>query len=289
MITNKDTRIAHLILIHKNPQQVERLLKAIQHPLCDCYLHIDKKMNIKDFEYLSQYPGIFFIQKREDIQWAGYGTIQATLNGFEEILPLAKYHYINVISGQDFPLYSATYIHKYIQERQGQEFITCEKVEGEWKEAKPRIAQYHFINWKIPGKHKLEMIFNKLMPPRKFPLDFEMVGRANWFTLTAPAAKYVLDFLDKNPKVVRYFKYCWGADEFIFASILWNSSFKEKIVDNLVFADWTGQTKGHPRIFDENDFEKLMQCKKLYARKFDSSHNEKIIALLEEKIAQSIN
>ena len=72
-------------------------------------------------------------------------------------------------------------------------------------------------SWKIS-----KVYFTK----RKFPFDHKIVGRANWFTLTTKAVKYILDFLDKNPAVIKYYKYCWGADEFIFSTILYNSSFQ---------------------------------------------------------------
>jgi hypothetical protein len=273
-------KIAHLILAHKNPQQLERLLNALSHPDFDFYIHIDKKTNADPFIYLTNKKNVYLVNNRTKIYWAGYGTIQATLNGFREIIPKG-YDYINVISAQDFPLKSADYIYRYIQDRNGKEFITCESIEDEWREAAPRVRNYHLINWQIPGRHRLEKLLNKILPARKFPLDYKIVGRANWFTLTPGAAQYVLDFLDEHPEVVRYFKYCWGADEFIFATIIYNSKFRDKIMDNLVHVIWY-EGKGHPEILTAKNFNELKASDKLFARKFDMDVDAAIIDMLEE-------
>jgi len=276
-------KIAHLILAHKNPQQLERLIRATDHPAFDFYIHLDKKTPIEPFAYLAQRPNVFFIKKRTPVYWAGYGTIQATINGFEEILELpVQYEYINVISAQDFPIKKAEHIYQYLTERPGKEFITCESIDDEWKEAAVRVRKYHLINWRIPGKFQLEKIVNKLLPARRFPLDYKIVGRANWFTLTPAAIRYSLDFLNRHPEVVRYFKYCWGADEFIFSTLLYNSHFKPAITPHLVYVDWTGQTKGHPRILDVSDLEKLKASDKLFARKFDATVDSSILDRLED-------
>jgi len=275
-------KIAHLILTHKNPAQLERLIRALDHPGFDFYIHLDKKTDAAPFRYLSERKNVWFIQNRTSVYWAAFGTIQATLNGFHEILPKEEYDYINVISGQDFPLKSAAEIFRYIQQRQGKEFITCESIDGAWSIAAPRARTYSLINWRIPGRFRLERLVNRILPtPRKFPFDHQIVGRANWFTLTPAAIRYALDFLDRHPKLIRFYKYCWGADEFIFSTILYNSAFKDRIVDNLIYVDWTGQTQGHPRILLTRDLPALTQTDKLFGRKFDMDTDEGIFTLLE--------
>src|ERR1044072_531348 len=181
-------RIAHLILAHKNPKQLQKLLDALKHPAFDFYIHIDKKTDAAPFQYLIDNKSTFLVQKRTKIYWADFGTIQATINGFEEILPKKIYNYINVISAQDFPIKPANEIYNYINQRNGTEFITCESLDT-WK-VEPRIKKYHLINWRIPGRYRLGYFITKILPERKFPVKHEIVGRANWFTLTAKAVEY---------------------------------------------------------------------------------------------------
>lgn len=280
-------RTAHLILAHKNPLQLERLIVALQHPSFYFYIHIDKKTDAKPFEYLSRYDRVFFVKNRTKIFWAGYGTIQATVNGIEEILQ-EQYDYINVISAQDFPIKTADNIYDYLTAKQGKEFITCELVPDEWQEAEVRIKKYHFINWRIPGKYVLEKLVNRILPERKFPLEYIIAGRANWFTITNAAARYLLEFIKSHPEIVRFFKYSWGADELFFSTILYNSRFKNQIENNLVYVDWS-ERKAHPKILRTEDYEALISSDKLFARKFDIEADSTILKMLENKLYEKTN
>ncbi|MFT4153083.1 beta-1,6-N-acetylglucosaminyltransferase [Parafilimonas sp.] len=277
-------KIAFLILGHKNPKQLQMLLHALQHPAFHFYVHIDKKADAGPFQYLSSlFSNVSFIKKRAKIYWAAFGTIQATLNGFNEI-PLDDYAYVNVISAQDFPLRPASEIYEYILKRKGTEFITCESIEDEWPVA-PRVKRYHLINWRIPGRYRLGDLLTYILPERKFPVNHTIVGRANWFTLTTKAIQYSLDFLKKNPAVIRYYKYCWGADEFIFSTILYNSSFKTNIAENLVYVKWNADKNiAHPEILTIDDFDELVNSSKLFARKFDIEKEPSILKKLEAYI-----
>ena len=281
-------KIAHLILTHKNPAQLERLLNNLEHPNFHFFIHLDRKTPIQPFEYLAARPDTTFLRNRAAVYWADFGTIQATLNGFHEI-PIDNYDYINVISGQDFPLKTAGYIYTYIKTRKGSEFITCESIEGPWKQAAGRVQNYSFINWRFPGRFRVEKLINFILPtPRKFPIpDHQIVGRANWFTLTPAAIHYSLSFLDQHPELIRFYKWVWGADEFIFSTILYNSPFRAKIVDNLIFVDWPVNHHGHPNIIGTRHLPALQSTDKLFGRKFDMDTNPGIFQLLEEWLAST--
>ena len=49
---NRQMKIAHLILTHKNPKQLERLLNALQHDAFDFFIHVDRKTDIEPFKFL---------------------------------------------------------------------------------------------------------------------------------------------------------------------------------------------------------------------------------------------
>lgn len=273
-------KVAHLILTHKNPQQLEKMINLLEYPGFDFFIHIDKKADAEQFSYLFRRNNIFQVKNRTKIYWAGYGTIQATINGFREIVPLG-YDYINVISGQDFPLKTAAEMYRYFELHKGKEFITCESMDGAWNVG-PRVRNYHLINWRIPGKFRLEKLLNKVLPKRKFPFNWEIVGRANWFMLSNEASAFILDFIDKHPQLERYFKYCWGADEFMFSSVLYNTpAFRHRIIDNFIYVDWS-EGHAHPKILGKEDFEQLKMSDKLFGRKFDMDKDPEIIALLEQ-------
>ena len=280
-------KIAHLILAHKNPKQLERLIRALQHPDFDIYIHIDKKADITPFQHLFNDRNVFAVRNRTKIYWASFGTIQATLNGFNEILPKGLYDYINVISAQDFPIKPASSIYQFFLDKKGTEFITCEGAENGWPEIAPRMQKYSLVNFQVKGRYAVEALLNKYLPPRKFPFDMKPVGRANWFTLSLNAVQYVMDFIAQHPEYKRFFQFTWGADEVLFSTILYNSPFKDRIEKNVVYVDWPENNDGHPKLLGSEDFEKLKASDKLFARKFDMEKDAVIFDLLESYIGIS--
>src|SRR5690554_5552348 len=102
-------RTAHLILTYTSPEQTERMIRKMQHPDFDFYIHLDKKIDIKTHLYLSNIENVFFIKNRIDVRWAGYNTVKAVFNSIQEICDKRiSYNFINLLSGQDYPLKSAT-------------------------------------------------------------------------------------------------------------------------------------------------------------------------------------
>jgi hypothetical protein len=286
-------RIACLILAHKNPLQLERLIQAMDHPAFDYYIHVDKKAGIEPFLYLTKRDRVFFIRNRIKVYWGRYSLVQATLNGIEEIVSAEKfgeYDYVNVMSAQDFPIKPASYIYRYICDRRGREFITCIRESDNhewWKDAVLHLWRYNFHNWRIPGKYRLEALANRVLPARKYPIPgHEVVGHSNWFTLSGGSARYMLAFLKGHPGVVRFFKYVWGADELIFSTVLYNSPYKDKIEDNLVYIDWS-EGVANPKLLTVGDFAALVASDKLFARKFDMEKDEAVMGLLERRLKEN--
>jgi hypothetical protein len=279
-------KIAFLILAHKNPLQLKRLIRALDHEAFDFYIHLDAKVNIQPFREVLQAPNIFFVCKRVNVQWAAYSLVQAQLNGIEEIVETGRYRYLNVLSAQDFPLRSAEDIYRFFSEHDGTEFITTISYSPDnewWQIALPRVQKFHFQNWRFKGKYRLQFLFNALTRPRRYPLDHEIAGNSQWFSITTDCARYLIDFLDNHPEVVRYFKYVWGADEFIFSTVVFNSPFRERAKDHLFYIDWS-ERKSSPKLLGPEDFEKLKESGKLFARKFDLDISDEIIKKLEAHI-----
>jgi len=281
-------KLAHLILAHKNPGQLARLIARLAHADSHFYIHIDQKTDITPFLFLTENQNVFFISNRVRVFWAGYSQVQSTLNSFEEIIARGNnYDYINLISGQDYPLQSATGIHRYLSENPGKAFMEYYPVYTVWKEAIPRISEYFFTESSFPGKYYVEQLLNKLLPVRKLPGAMEPVGRSTWFTITSGQVAYILDFVRIHPAYVRFFKKSWGADELFFQTILYNSPAKKDMVNNnLLYVDWS---KGgpNPKMLTMADAGALMSSGKLWARKFDDTVDKEILDYIDKAIDQN--
>jgi len=279
--------IAHLILAHNRPGQLERLINSLNYPEADIYIHLDKKTLKGPFEHLSDRPNVFFLKKRVEIYWGAYNIVEATLNGFKEIVQSGKgYRFINLLSGQDYPLQSQQYIHHFLSQNQQTAFMNYLKFDPDWAEASARIKKYHFNNFNITGKFLLQKIVNSILPERTIPNELILVGRSQWFTIPLDCVCYIIDYWAKQKKLRNFIKLTWAPDEFIFHTILYNSEFRGKMVNNdLRYIDWSSG-KVSPKTLTIDDVGALLSSGKLFARKFDMDTDEKVLDLIDEEISK---
>lgn len=275
-------KIAHLILCHAYPGQLKRLVGKLAHEDAHFYIHVDRKAGIDPFLPVGNEPGVFFIERRVKVKWAGYSQVQAILNSLEEILASGtEYDYINVLSGQDYPIKSTSEIHKFLADHPGKAFMHTLRVEDEWKEAMPRLTKYHLSDWSFPGKFGLERLMNAILPRRKQPGSIVFVGRSSWFTLTPVCAAYILKYIREHTSFRRFFRLTWGADEMVFQTVLYNSPLREHMEnDNLLYVDWS-EGKRNPKVLTMDDAGALKTSKKFFARKFNSDIDNKILDYLD--------
>ncbi|MCE7066073.1 beta-1,6-N-acetylglucosaminyltransferase [Dyadobacter sp. CY326] len=278
-------KIAHLILAHAQPAQLGRLIKALAHEQAYFFIHIDQKSQLSDFENVLPKEHVYFIEKREKVAWGAYSIVQATLNGLDAIASSGLHiDYINLLSGSDYPLKRADEIHAFFESQQGKSFMEFQLVSTEWTEAISRLTEYHLTNYSFPGKYFVQKWMNKLLPARQLPDNLVAVGRSQWMSLTMNAAKHILNYLHAHPNVAFYFKHTWAPDEIIFQTILYNSHFRDKMVNNnLRYIQWQ-EGKASPETLKEQDLERLLGTKALFARKFDMHTNPEILDLLDKKI-----
>jgi len=283
-------KLAHLLLVHKNPSQVKRLIIRLAHKDSDIFIHLDKKCNPADYQHIKNLKNVYFVRNRVKVNWGGYSTLQAAVNGFEEILDNGvAYSHINLLSGQDYPLKDTDHIHDFLFKNVDKSFIKYRSIDDEWHNGRLRVAQYSFgdIDFPIPGKYALERLVNFILPKRKAPLGLKTFGDSTWLTITPRSAQYVIDYLNKHPEVKSFFKLTWGADEVVIQTILLNGTIKDTIVnDNLRYIE-LGEN-AHPRVLNSDDAPVLLNSGKLFARKFDTTTDEKIFDELDALTLKAI-
>jgi hypothetical protein len=280
-------RIACIIMAHKEPHQIERLINKFRSlPSLDFYIHLDKKVDLAPFEYLARLPRVYLIRQRVRVRWASYSFLNAILQSFKEVLGTGiPYDFLSLMSGQDYPIKPVSDFYQALEKHRGRNFISYEEDGSWWKHAISRIHKYHFTNFGFRGKYKLQFFLNALLPDRKFPLPYILYGgpRAMCMTLTADCASYVVDVIEKNKKLRRFIRFTWGPDEFVLPTLIMNSPFKESVInDNFYYIDWTNGGV-NPKILAAEDFNQLISSDKLMARKFDIAGEKTIMDLLDKK------
>ena len=279
-------KIAHVLLVHKNPQQIVRLIKRLAHPDVDCWVHIDRKFDTPDFRQVLSSENIFYVSPNINVGWGCYNTVEAMLLGMEHIIAAKEnYDYINFLSGQDYVLQPPAVFFNYLKANDGLEFIGIQPCEVSIDNI-IRLKKYHFNDYSFFGKNLLERFINKISPYRKFPYPYEVKKGPQWMTITKNAATYIVDFVAKNPRYVNYFRKVHIPDEFFFHTILFNSEFKHKIKDGVFhYTDWS-ENKAHPRLLTINDRQNILASDYFFSRKFDATIDATILDLIDkEKLA----
>lgn len=278
-------RIAHLILTYTNPRQTERMIRNMYHENFDFYIHVDKKFDINPHLFLGSLPNVFFINNRVNVQWAGFSTVLATFESIKEIVATGiEYKFINFLSGQDYPIKPASVINDFFEKNTDKEFLSFRDIKNDWKEGLIRMENYFLSNHNFPGKHTLERIINRLLPKRKLPYGLHPYGKSMFWMLSPATAMYVVNKVEQDHRLRDFFALCWASDEFVFQTILLNSPYKHRVINNNYrYIDWSAGG-ANPKVLDETDIDPLTRTEMLFARKFNQVESPEILDLIDKNL-----
>lgn len=276
-------KIAYLMLAHKNPNQIKRFLMNIKNG--DIYIHIDKKKDIYEFDVVKN-KNVFFIENRVAINWGGYTMMEATFNLLNVAIK-KEYDYYILVSGDDYFIKSEDDFIKFLYENKGKSFIEYNKFETDWKNLKYRYNNYNlFENKNSLLKKIIQKIVNSLITKRNMYNNWIAYKGSQWWCLDLYATKYLLNYVNKNNSIKRYFRHTIVPDEMMIQTILLNSPYSKKIVnDNLRYIRLGN--KNHPDILTKNNFDELIKAKnKFLARKFDEKYDIQILDMIDNYLKQ---
>jgi hypothetical protein len=289
-------KLAFLILAHKNPNQLTKLVDYLLLNECVVLIHIDKK-SIAEFEdFISKYKHThnLKIYSEYKVYWGSYNQIRATLFLLSQSVKNFQFDYVSLVSAQDLPIKKLEAFKNYLKQSNDKDFVSYFKVSesNTWADngGLDRMRLYWITNYNSNFKFifsKVNVIIHKLQHAFNWyrPLKLELYGGSNWFTISFKSAKAVDEYVANRSDVVNSFKNTKSADEIVLGSLMMEAGCGKNIENNyLRYVDWqTGPES--PRTFRINDFDRLNALENVFlARKFD----EKTDNLVIEKIYQEI-
>jgi hypothetical protein len=283
-------RIAHIILVHKNPVQLEYLIKTMSHPDFDFYIHLDKKTDIIPFAHLTEIDQVYFIKNNIICNWGGYSIVEAICRSIDQVQQSGiTYDFVNLLSGQDFPIKPVNEIHDFFNNKLGFSFLSFDHSNDTkwWKDTESKYKKFHLTDMEFKGKYIVQNILNAITPERTFLNSIKLYGgsKSTWWTITYDCALYVSNYLKVNPKIVNFLRFTWGSDEYIITTILMNSHHRNKIInENYRYIDWSGG-KAHPKSLTIADYKNIINSGNMFARKFDTDIDKEILYKLNEHIS----
>ncbi|MBE5962374.1 MAG: hypothetical protein E7256_13510 [Lachnospiraceae bacterium] len=278
-------RHAYLIIAHEEPELLKKLICFLDHPESDIFIHIDKKSKLLysgDYTNSVKNASLNFVTSKP-ITWGGFSLVDCEL----DLLALStktKHQYYHLLSGCDLPLMSYEEMLDFWEKNQGTEFIEFDTVQQKKPSIADKIGYYYFFQDVIGRKLDIFSVFlrkveafsirlQKLAKINRMKKDKIILQKgSNWFSITDDLAHYIIS---KRNDISRMFAHTLCADEIFLQTVVYNSPFmKTTHKNNLRYIDWK---RGTPYTFTMDDYDSLMSSSCLWARKFSSKKDEKII------------
>ncbi len=282
---------AYLILVHKNWEQLRKLIELIDDERNDIFLHIDRKSRISadEMRRISQvavHSNITMV-KRHRISWGGYSIVKAEFELLNTAIHAGAYCYYHLISSMDLPVRTNDEIHAFFDRNQGKEFVRLSEA-CHIDMFRPRLKYYWFFQELIGKSRKnplrivqwISIQIQKIIGVNRIR-DFTFAKGHQWFSITDDFARYVCE---NEPSVRKRLRFTFCADESMIQPLIVDSIFKDRIYkpepnENEIMRaiDWN---RGSPYVFRKEDYDFLMKTKCMFARKFDEETDDEIIEMI---------
>lgn len=299
---------AFLILAHTDPEQLKRLITALDSGSSFFYIHWDKKNEsvlsespiIKE---LKTHSNIYFIQDRLRIYWGGFNIVQATIRLLQKAYKNPDITYFHLLSGIDYPLKPLSHILHFF-ENNTHNYLTYVPEESNMRYLIERFYFYDndYIN---PQNKKHRLKFQLLLFIQRCTwflvqvlgirirkkLNMQYYHGTQWFSLHRTAITYIINHLNENPWILKRFQHTAVCDESFFIMLLMNNpELRESIVNNdLRLRMYDGMPNRGGYILTEKDFELIKNSRALFGRKFISGKSEKLIQLINDMFSTQYN
>jgi hypothetical protein len=240
-------KIAYLTAVHDNPGVLRRLIAALSCKDCDFFIHIDRKADIRQFSGITG-DNILLNEERIPVYHSGYTQVEATLLLLRDALSRTQdYDYFVLLGGTHYPLRSKEYIHRFFEKNRGMEFISMARMPSDSLGMPLSKLNRIYFEEDEPVRRFLSRALAKVglaqRDHRKFLGVLEPYGGSNWWALTREACRYIIEFVQSNESVPRFFQHTCCPDEMFFHTILGNSPYRSRVRRNFTYLHWPARQR----------------------------------------------
>jgi hypothetical protein len=237
---NEQMKVAYLVLAHRNPKLLQRVVRRLSSEHCAFFVHIDQKADIRAFSGVVG-DNVFFSERRVPVYWGEFSQVEATTLLIRQAVDSpASYDYFVFLQGADYPLRSSGYIEKFLEDNRGGEFINLVKMPA------PGYPFSKISKLRYPSDRAVLRFATRALARlglaerdwKKYLGELQPYSGSAWWTLSRDACEYILRFAESNPHVEKYFRNTFTSDEMFFHTILGNSPIRSRVRRSLVYADW---------------------------------------------------
>ena len=295
--------LAYHILAHKQPSQVERLVRVLHHPDDIFVLHLDRRAPLALHQLgrrLAAAHSNIVVQRPRAVLWGGSQIPDVQIEAMQLALTMSATwsHFIN-LSGQDFPLRSRGDIVASLEAQREMNFVSWfDPFETKlWPNVDDRLDRL-YLHWpwlhrllKLPGLgRRIAAVagWSNRLPAvpgyrRPRPDFFRYYGGSNHVILSREGCAYVATN-EKAQRIQRWLRRSAIPDESVFQCVFLNGPLHTTVVNrHLRHFEFPSDTP-HPRTFRIEDFDRLIASEGWFARKFDEQLDFRILDRLDQHL-----
>ncbi|GAD55055.1 DUF5928 domain-containing protein [Limimaricola cinnabarinus] len=270
------TRIAFILLCHKDPEAVIRQARGLAASGDAVVVHLDARAALADWrllqEGLSGHEGIALVRRRQRCGWGAWSLVAATISalrlGLEQFSDATHFY---LVSGDCMAIKSAAHAHDRLQADPADWIESVDFFESGW--IKTGMREERLTRWHLFNERDRKRLFyaslalqGRLGIARAIPADIRPMIGSQWWCLRRATVEAVLRFLDARPDVRHLFRWSWIPDETLFQTLVRHLVPREEIRSRsptfLTFTDY-----GMPATFHNDHYDLLLGQDALFARK----------------------
>ncbi len=302
---------AILIMMHKEPEQVMRLIKYFPKDRCTCFIHIDKKA---DFDVAvfrerleKQYRHCVILEKRISATLANWTLAQVSIELLKAAVTYEKeqgihFSYYRLLSGQDYPIRSFQEYEAFLEKNYPQNYLGIDLIE-DLKHIKDKFSRWRY--WRIRNVidcHVRNAQIRKIMllpvftweiiltkvwgTPQKIleRRGYRIAGGPSWWNLSHDFVHYFLSVVEKDKKLISVIQKTATPEESIIQTVYANSDFyrQGEVTWNLTIGKY--KENGHTDFWEKEEVQVLLDSNCFFARKFTQSVSGELLDILDKKI-----
>lgn len=310
--TTGENGFAYLVIAHHKGEQLLRLLRTLRRasPTSHLLLHHDAKSTPPPQAKLDGL-GVRLVQPRTSVRWGDISQVDAILASLEFAMAHCGFHWISVISGQDYPIRPLSIIEAELQSCPFDAFVKAAPAGpylGRYQArfwtlprfryshripARVRITYGHARHWlncrqslvRIePGLRGGPTRIGLFRPTHPFRDNFVCQKGSDWFTLSRKAVEYLLAFGREHPEVLAHYRHTFIPSESYFQTVLCNAKSLKVCDDNRRYIRWDHGATAHPLTLTIAHLSDIVQSGKDFARKFDADLDVAVMDRLDDVV-----
>jgi hypothetical protein len=292
-------QIAYLVVSHRNPAQVLRLVSALREgPSAQVVVRHDQRHSRLAPEAVER-AGASAMRDGIDVEWGQFSHLAMLLNAIGQIADERDPDWVLVLSGQDYPLRPLAEIEARLEGALEDAFLG-----RPWPLATDRLPpapqdefflRYAYFHVRAPRRPRLpgrlrRLAYSREMPPRigvrrarlPFGPELRCFVSGDWPVLNRRAAAAVLRAARERQALMRYYRRTVAASESFFATVLMNDSTLTVSGDDRRYVRFAPGA-ANPDVLTSADLGELTSSGAHFARKFDAGADPAVLDRLDER------